>query len=271
VGLPALRRRGVHVLTVALIDGDIVAFRASAAAQRDIHWDDGDTPTQHTDARGAAEKAVNDVAKWAEAAKCTEIIVAFTGRKNFRKLVLPSYKGNRVNAKPLAYVYTVDAIAAAFETRLVEGLEADDLLGIMLTNPKYSDAVCITIDKDLRTVPGIHLNPVKERRPVRVRRPAADYYWMTQALTGDTTDGYKGLPGTGPAKAAKILGAPGGTAVSLWPRVVAAYATKKLTEADALVQARVARILRFDDYDRINKGVRLWHPRVPETLLLETI
>jgi hypothetical protein len=45
-----------------------------------------------------------------------------------------------------------------------------------------------------------------------------------------------------------------------WELIVEAYAKKDLTEADALQQARVARILRFDDYDFNKKKPILWTP-----------
>ena len=66
-------------------------------------------------------------------------------------------------------------------------------------------------------------------------------------LTGDATDGYKGLPGCGPKGAIKVLGEPPtgdySDIASAWEWVVGAYARKGLTEDDAIVQARVARIL----------------------------
>jgi DNA polymerase-1 len=65
---------------------------------------------------------------------------------------------------------------------------------------------------------------------------------MYQTLVGDTSDGYPGCPGIGPVKAEKVLGMPPN-----WQDVVGAYRAAKLTEADALVQARVARILRYGE------------------------
>jgi DNA polymerase-1 len=44
--------------------------------------------------------------------------------------------------------------------------------------------------------------------------------------------------------------------------VVAAFESKGLTEEDALVQARVARICRASDYDFKTKEVKLWNPPV---------
>jgi DNA polymerase-1 len=82
---------------------------------------------------------------------------------------------------------------------------------------------------------------------------------MKQTLTGDPTDGYGGCPGVGKAKVAKAL-TKKTEDQTLWELVVQQYVSKGLTEADALVQAQVARICRADDYDFINKRPIPWHP-----------
>ena len=46
----------------------------------------------------------------------------------------------------------------------------------------------------------------------------------------------------------------------LWAAVVATYEKAKLSEGDALTQARVARILRASDYDFKRKEPILWQP-----------
>jgi DNA polymerase-1 len=46
----------------------------------------------------------------------------------------------------------------------------------------------------------------------------------------------------------------------MWERVVSAYEKAGLSEAEAITQARVARILRASDYDFVNKSVKLWSP-----------
>ena len=175
--------------------------------------------------------------------------------------------------KPLAYVQTVQKITSEFETRQVEGLEADDLIGIMGTRPQYEGAVMVSLDKDFRTIPGIHFNPSKERKPVAVTLPQADRAWMYQTLIGDSTDNYKGCPGIGPKKADAFLRHPSVNAPLefLWSFVVNAFRSKGLTERDALVQARVARILRDEDYNKTTKEVRLWHPTAPEWRTIESL
>jgi hypothetical protein len=255
----------------ALIDADIAAFRAAAGGETKIDWGDGETSTS-VNPHAAADAAVQTIRVWMRLADCDKAICCFTGRNNFRKIVLPTYKHHRAGkSKPQAYTYVVQRVREEFPSQLVDGLEGDDLMGIMLTNGRYPGAVCVTLDKDLRTVPGLHFNPIKDRKPVAVSEAQADYKWLTQTLTGDITDGYTGLPGIGPKKAAKILGEHPASAKVLWPKVQQAYIAAKLTVTDALTQARVARILRATDYDRATKSVLLWHPRDPEPLCIKDI
>jgi hypothetical protein len=255
-------------VTIALIDGDIVAYRAAIGMQTRHAWGDG-VVSHDVDPQQAANAALQTIEAWMALARCTDAIVAFTGKDNFRKRILPTYKANRAgNVKPLAFRPTVEAVEAAFPTRTVYGLEADDLLGILATRDTYSDAIVLSLDKDLRTIPGRHMNPLKDTKPVLRSVYAADAQWLTQALTGDTSDGYTGIPRVGPKKAEAILGGDiravallKQTATALWPRVVAAYVKAGLTEDTALTQARVARILRNEDYDKVTKEVILWAPR----------
>jgi DNA polymerase-1 len=86
----------------------------------------------------------------------------------------------------------------------------------------------------------------------------ADLMFFTQILTGDTVDGYPGCPGVGPVKAAKLLD--GVQRETAWDTIRGAYAKKGISEEDALVQARCARILRAEDYDFANKKIILWTP-----------
>lgn len=256
---------------IALVDGDIVAYRAAIAEQRNYDWGDGPHSVV-ADNRAAADAALQTIDAWVRLAKAKDPIVCFSGRANFRRHIMPTYKANRTKAKPLAYVFTVNAMQDRFEHRLVDGLEADDLLGILLTTDKYRDAVVLTLDKDLRTVPGRHMNPLKEDRPVLVSEPDADFRWLMQTLHGDPTDGYGGIPKVGPKKAEAILRPARGAGMrAMWAAVVGAYRKAGMTEGAALTMARVARILRRLDYDKDTKSVLLWHPVVPERLPLNVL
>jgi hypothetical protein len=257
---------------IAIVDADIACFRAAAACQSIFKWDDDEEPTVYADAHRAATVAVDTIKAWASLADCTDIIACLTGRDNFRRSVLKTYKHTRAGkVKPQSYAHVVETVSRAFETRLVGGLEGDDLMGILATRYPVGDTVVLTMDKDARGTPGMLLNPLKDRAPTLITEAEADLFWMSQVLTGDTSDGYTGLPGCGPRGASKILGTVPASADYLWPKVVAAYRAKGLTEADALVQARVARILRDEDYNKHTKEVRLWHPQNPEWRTLESL
>ena len=69
---------------------------------------------------------------------------------------------------------------------------------------------------------------------------------------GDRADNYAGCPGVGDVTARKLL-----EKDCSWDTVVSAFEKVGLSEEDALVQARVARILRNTDY----KGTQviLWN------------
>jgi DNA polymerase-1 len=76
----------------------------------------------------------------------------------------------------------------------------------------------------------------------------ADKHFLMQCLTGDLTDGYSGLKGYGPKTAEKLLGQR-----PAWSLVEKAYLDAGLTKEDALTQARLARILRWEDWDAKKK------------------
>lgn len=80
---------------------------------------------------------------------------------------------------------------------------------------------------------------------------------MFQTLCGDSTDGYKGCPSVGAKTAEKILDVPTG---DMWSEVLATYEKKGLTYEDALIQARIARILRGDEYNLDTGEMNLWTP-----------
>ena len=243
----------------ALIDGDIVAYQVAAVCQKAEHFDG--TGEQVFDEGEVREGIAQTLQKWTETADCGDRVVLITGYLNFRKAVDPTYKSSRKDkAKPVALKFAKRLLVEEHGALMVEGLEADDLIGLMLTGSMSGGrGVAVTIDKDLRTVPGLHCNPLKGG-VMSVGEYAADTTWMTQVLTGDPTDGYGGAPGIGPAKAAKALGAIRTSAEALWPRVVATYKRVGATAEDALRTARLARILRTGDYDKDKKEVILWHP-----------
>jgi DNA polymerase-1 len=251
----------------SLIDGDIVIYRACAACEREVRWSDNNHVLT-ANSEEAWDIIQGSIKRIKEQTKADRIAIALSGSQNFRKSLTPTYKANRKNTrKPLTYSHMKQKLIDAYECRIVDCLEADDLLGIWQTGGKLGDTIIVSADKDLRTIPGKHaVMQMKGGEPlelIEVSEAEADYKWLTQVLTGDTADGYQGLPGCGPKTAEKILGGPenlGADITNLWGRVVDAYEAKGLGSDDALLQARLARILRASDWDSATKQPILWRP-----------
>ena len=90
--------------------------------------------------------------------------------------------------------------------------------------------------------------------PYTITEDEANYFHLYQTLIGDTADNYKGCPGIGPVTAHRLL-----SVSPTWATVKDAFALKGLSEDDALLQARIARILRATDVDANYKPI-LWKP-----------
>lgn len=242
-----------------LIDGDIVCYEAASAVETEIEWEP-DLWTLHSNLDEAKRLVEDKLLGWQERFSA-DIVIAFSDSTNFRKTVYPEYKSNRKSKrKPVAYKPLKQWIEGVWETYQRPGLEGDDVLGILATHPKAisGQKIIVSIDKDMKTIPGYVWNPDKDEQPVFYKEDEADYWHMYQTLTGDTTDGYPGLPGCGPVKAKKLLDDT--DRLHWWDTIVEEYAKKGLHEGDALIQARCARILRATDYDFKKKEVKLWSP-----------
>ena len=164
---------------------------------------------------------------------------------NYRKDFLPSYKEHR-NKKPSPQ-YLPAAKAKLLELAKEKGwaiayedrMEADDLMGRASSSGTH---ISVTIDKDLRTVPGWHWNPDKEWEPVFVSETQASRFFHQQWLTGDMTDNIPGLFRVGPKKAQALLQQ---VAYPNWSMaVMAEYQNKGHDEAYCMSQAHCIRILQ---------------------------
>jgi DNA polymerase-1 len=247
-------------MTTLLIDGDPIAYQCSFSNQSSYDWgDDGLDVTHDPDAAVADVDLAIKKIKSDLGVKNAVVALSVATPLGWRRAVLPTYKDHRKKiAKPLALEACRQHLLSKWKAYIRPTLEADDVLGILATNRKIvpGEKIIVSIDKDLLQIPSKVYRP-REQKLVHVTREEADYLHLRQTLTGDTVDGYTGLPGCGPKGADKVLAAYGAE----WSTVVTAYEAKGLTEADALVQARVARICRASDYDFKLKKVKLWEPK----------
>lgn len=143
-------------------------------------------------------------------AQWSDTTVYLTGEGNYRDSVatIKPYKGNRLETEKPVHAAALRAFMMDnYPSRMSEGEEADDLLGIaqMEIFPHDEWGSCIaTLDKDLDMIPGLHYNFVSGEMYF-VDSETADWYFYRQLLTGDSTDNIPGIPGIGKAKAEKAL------------------------------------------------------------------
>lgn len=257
--------------TTILLDADIVAYKFAAANQTSVTFGEGEEPCVFTQPiQEVGDEVDLYIGELIQQLKADDLIVCLScpSSENFRKQVLPTYKLNRAHLVPPILLRDVkDYLATHYSTYQRPTLEADDVMGILSTSESIvkGKKIIVSEDKDMQQIPGWLYNPRKDESPNYISKHDADYFHLRQTLTGDTVDGYKGCPGIGPKKAAKILMDGDDhrhySVEEMWSRVVETYISKGLTEEDALVQARVARICRTEDYDFKGRKVILWQPQ----------
>jgi len=257
---------------VALIDGDIVIYEAIGASSRSFPVEDftradgAESLSAGIDLAGAKQFVERYVERACSGLGTTERRIALSSfGDRWRNAVMPTYKSNRSSAKPLGWLELRDWMVSDLGALDHKGLEADDLLGLWATGMFKDAGVIVSKDKDMNTLPCRWISAPGDE-VVEVSLAEADAFHMKQALMGDAVDGYKGCPGYGAVTAAALVGkhfdseADTFGAKECWAAIVAAYEKKGLEEADALQNARVARIVRDSDYDRKKDEVILWTP-----------
>lgn len=279
-----------------LIDADVFAYQAASALEEAVEWEEGHW-TWSVSFDAVCNRTLDMIESAKEKLDADRAILCLTDPKhNFRLDVLPTYKTHRRTVrKPLVLFYLKQWLVENHDAKMLPGLEGDDLLGILATMPHKDERIIVSLDKDLKTIPGKY---VRTRAVVdddgaelvgawditEVSPAEANAYWLKQTLSGDPTDGYDGCPGIGATIADKIIdrglkvvpyqhelkrGPRKGQTETryeevecddLWEVVVSRYVAAGLGLEEAITQARCARILRASDYDMKNKEVILWKP-----------
>ena len=197
-------------MTILLIDGDPLLYRS--------FWNrDVAEATAHID------KQIRDLSEavWAE-----EVRIAIKGPNNFRLDIADDYKAGRHQQRTEEEKKVLNALHAhlieAHNAIPADGMEADDLLGIWATE-LGDECIIYSIDKDLRTVPGKHLDDTMTGEVVEISEHEAYFWELQQVLMGDPTDNIKGINKVGPVTSRKILNA--GIIKGMEDAVIQAYKT----------------------------------------------
>ena len=234
-----------------LCDADFIVYKACAAAESEVDFgNDVILVTSHfSDAYNATKRELTKIQN--KLGTFSDIILFFSDSINFRKKILPEYKGHRNRKKPCGYKRVIEALKKEYKVIIKPTLEADDSMGVYAT--KNTGNIIASPDKDMRQIPGqlYNFDEVFTIDPVEGAK-----WHLIQSCAGDQTDGYAGVPGIGVKRATTIFEEKGYS----WKTVLSMFEEKGYTEEDALTNARLARILTVDDYDFNKKEPKLWSP-----------
>lgn len=258
------------MLRTVIVDGDVVVYKVAEAVadSYEITTEEDDEFVYRNigwaNKQAAIDKVETILGEICKSCKAAFIVIALSDMEsNFRKKINPSYKGNRKAIKPILYNFIRQyLIDSGYRVYIKPSLEADDVIGILATsNIIRGDRVVWSLDKDFKTIPcKFHRakpNGIDESH--LITEEEADWWFMYQTLIGDKVDGYAGCKGVGDKTAKKILGEVGEKSLDeMWELVKNTFKKMGLTEEDALLNARMARILRVEDYDFKKKEVKLW-------------
>lgn len=238
------------------IDADILAYRAAFSSEiaREVspgYW------TWHCDENVVREEMTQSIKFLIDRLSAKDFTLCLSDDKNFRKELSSTYKGQRTwIKKPLILKPIRKWLIEALDAIVMPSLEGDDVMGILATTPEIVhefNPIIVSIDKDMKTIPSSYY---RDDTLFENSEEEADYWHLFQTLTGDVADGYPGCPRVGKVTAKELLGE-----APTWATVKTIYEKKGLSEEDALLQARLARILRYKDYDHTENKPIKWIPK----------
>ena len=231
-----------------LIDADFIVYKACAAAESEVDFGDDVilVTSNFSDALSATNRELTKIKN--KFGSFSSMILFFSDSENFRKKILPEYKGHRNRKKPCGYKRIINQLKTEYKVIIKPTLEADDSMGIYAT--KYPGNMIVSPDKDMKQIPGRLYN---FDDTFTITHEEGGKWHLIQTLAGDQTDGYGGVSGIGVKRAISLFEDKGYS----WQTVIEAFDNDI---ENALVNARLARILTVDDYDFKRKCPILWTP-----------
>lgn len=152
-----------------LLDGDLIVYQPCCVFNED------DDQSRRMIAKQISTKIDNLMA----AAECNKYILFLTTKFNFRDFLVNDYKANRVDTeRPVNLAWAKRYAVDHLNSHYFKQLEADDLLGIHMTE----DTVLWSLDKDLRQIPGSHLDD-KTQKVINITEAGTirEIRWVTEA------------------------------------------------------------------------------------------
>nr|DAU39290.1 MAG TPA: Exodeoxyribonuclease [Caudoviricetes sp.] len=257
-----------------IVDADSLLYEAASVNESAFNFSE-DNRAVVLDEEGARKSLDEAIEKLKDNTKCSKTQLYLTGATNFRYDILPTYKHNRKDLpKPQLLPMLKEYAVAKHGAKITTKIEADDACSIHLSSDPINN-ILAHIDKDLNQVEGEHYNWRKDLT-YELSYVQGQRVFYTQVLTGDSTDGYSGCKGIGKVKAEEILDEYLKWQISLedgktiqkslpcddiWEAIISWYIKSYYKETEgnpdtykakalkeALTQARVARMLRVDEF-----------------------
>lgn len=281
---------------VLVMDGDWLVYQSMAAAEVETDWGDDiwTLECDHAKARSILDSTIESYRTRKKAWSDATVVLAFTDDVNWRKvLVDETYKENRkATRKPVGYRDFLSKLWERDELIHIKEdmLEGDDVMGIIGSGHEvfgFKKAVLVSCDKDFKTIPDVDFLWCTTGNILTQTKETADWWHLFQTIKGDMTDGYSGIPGWGdtaegflndpfivePVESVLKSGKNKGQTVTkwvkrapdatetLWDCIKSIGAKAGMTEQEIIKQGQMARILRFEEYNYIDKEIYLWTPR----------
>lgn len=261
---------------IALIDADTIAFNACRACEYKFYNTETGEDEWHIDIQEAYDHAEGKINLILEQTGCksAELYFSASSRQTFRVTqVSETYKAGRLKTRyPEGLLDLKLLLDENYEGEIGKDVEADDMVVTLYNPDKY---ILCAIDKDvLNAVPGKHWNYYQRAaysriikgvektydeipaKFVEVTEAQAKYWPYYQCIIGDTSDGIKGVPGLGAAKAGNFVHIDN-TELENWNGLVLAFESKGLSVIDAIMTMR---LINMKQYNPETKEVKLWTP-----------
>ncbi len=277
-----------------IIDGDTIAYKAASVCQHTVETHNGHISpfAMRWEGEVVIENILTNLKNRLKSDD-VQILLSCPKHENFRYKLYPDYKSNRKELfRPYLLGPLKDYLRLTHGATHLAFLEADDAIGIFatLSDPEPVEKIIVGYDKDFKLIPGKHHqlgDDSPSGRPIirSITASAAYRSHMEQTLSGDATDGYAGCPGIGSTRASRILEDPvelrkstgvvtrgprkgqkvdrwvKGGRTSLWKAVLSQYRKAGATAEEALLNARLAKILLAENYTFDPPSVILWVPK----------
>ena len=183
-----------------LIDADFIVYKACAAAESEVDFGDDVilVTSNFSDALSATNRELTKIKN--KLGSFSSMILFFSDSENFRKKILPEYKGHRNRKKPCGYKRIINQLKTEYKVIIKPTLEADDSMGIYAT--KYPGNMIVSPDKDMKQIPGRLYN---FDDTFTITHEEGGKWHLIQTLAGDQTDGYGGVSGIGVKRAVSLF------------------------------------------------------------------